>query len=42
MKAREIKALGDVTALDLEGRVQRLGSLWQERPAVIVFVRHFG
>lgn len=38
----EIKALGEVTALDLEGRVQRLGAFWHERPAVLVFVRHFG
>ena len=34
--------LGDVVVLDVEGREQRLGELWRERPAVLVFVRHFG
>lgn len=36
------RALEDVTALDVEGNAVRLGDLWQERPAVLVFVRHFG
>lgn len=36
------KKLHDVTALDLEGRVTRLGDFWREQPAVLVFVRHFG
>jgi hypothetical protein len=27
---------------DHEGRVQRLGDLWRERAALLVFVRHFG
>ena len=27
---------------DDAGREQRLGALWQERPVVLVFIRHFG
>lgn len=34
--------LADVTALDTEGDAVRLGTFWQENPAVLVFVRHFG
>ena len=30
------------TVLDLEGRPLRLGAIWAERTAVLVFVRHFG
>jgi hypothetical protein len=34
--------LADLTALDPEGTPVRLGGLWQERPVVLAFVRHFG
>jgi hypothetical protein len=34
--------LGDCVVLDLEGREVRLGSLWAEKPALLVWVRHFG
>jgi hypothetical protein len=34
--------LRDVSVLDLEGRPVRLGSLWEERTLVLVFVRHYG
>lgn len=34
--------LAEVTVLDLEGKVVRLGGLWRERPLALVFVRHFG
>ena len=27
---------------DLEGKPVRLGTLWAEKPAVVVWVRHFG
>ncbi|MDJ0865707.1 MAG: hypothetical protein QNK03_06340 [Myxococcota bacterium] len=27
---------------DWEGHPVRLGSLWAERPVVLVFIRHFG
>ena len=35
-------ALEDLTALNLEGKPVRLGSLWAKKPAVLVFLRHFG
>jgi hypothetical protein len=34
--------LGEVVMQDADGRSVRLGSLWTERPAALVFVRHFG
>ncbi len=34
--------LAELTLKDKEGRPVRLGSLWTERPAALVFVRHFG
>jgi peroxiredoxin len=34
--------LEDVVLNDYEGKPVRLGDLWSERPAVLVFVRHFG
>ncbi len=37
-----VQDLEDITALDLEGQPVRLGDLWQEKTAVLVFVRHFG
>jgi len=27
---------------DVEGRAVRLGGLWSEQPAVVVFLRHWG
>ncbi len=27
---------------DWSGEQQRLGAYWQERPVVLVFIRHFG
>ncbi len=35
-------ALAPLEVLDLEGAPLRLGSLWEEGPAVIVFLRHYG
>ena len=35
-------ALADATVLDERGAVVRLGTLWAERPVVLVFLRHFG
>jgi len=35
-------ALADVEVKDVENRPVRLGSLWADRPAVLVWVRHFG
>ena len=34
--------LADVVVLDLDGEEVRVGSLWEERPAVLVFLRHYG
>lgn len=34
--------LEDVVLNDSEGHPVRLGDLWKERPAVLVFLRHFG
>ena len=34
--------LADVVLLDLDGEEVRVGSLWEERPAVLVFLRHYG
>jgi hypothetical protein len=34
--------LGEVAVRDLEGREVRLGELWEDVPAVLVFLRHYG
>ena len=34
--------LSDIELSDWQGEKVRLGSLWQERPVVLVFIRHFG
>jgi hypothetical protein len=34
--------LADVVLQDSAGHDVRLGSLWEERPAVLVFLRHYG
>jgi peroxiredoxin len=38
----DASVLEDVVLHDYEGKPVRLGDLWSERPAVLVFVRHFG
>jgi peroxiredoxin len=38
----DASVLEDVVLNDYEGHPVRLGDLWGERPAVLVFVRHFG
>jgi hypothetical protein len=35
-------ALADVVLQDSNGDDVRLGSMWEERPAVLVFLRHYG
>ena len=35
-------ALSDVEVKDTDGNPVRLGSLWVDRPAVVIWVRHFG
>ena len=34
--------LADVTLESVDGGEVRLGSLWEEGPAVLVFLRHYG
>jgi len=34
--------LAKLTVLDDDGRSIELGTLWRDRAAVLVFVRHFG
>lgn len=34
--------LAKMTVLDEHGNKVELGTLWREKPAVLVFVRHFG
>ena len=36
------EALAPITLTDSNGAEVELRSLWAERPAVLVFVRHFG
>jgi peroxiredoxin len=35
-------AAPDLTLVDEDGRQVRLADLWQQRPLVLLFVRHFG
>jgi prostamide/prostaglandin F2alpha synthase len=35
-------ALADITLPDQDGNPVRLGDLWSERPAVLVWLRHYG
>ncbi len=36
------KALAGITLPDADGRPVLLGSLWENHPAVVVFLRHYG
>ena len=38
----DARAVSRLTVLDPDGEEVRLGSQWRERPAVIVWLRHFG
>jgi hypothetical protein len=35
-------ALGEIVLIDQDGNDLRLGDLWSERPAVLVWLRHYG
>jgi hypothetical protein len=37
-----IRKLGKVQLQELDGSTTPLGSLWGDRPAAIVFLRHYG
>lgn len=39
---RNADALADITLPDHDGNDVRLGDLWNERPAVLVWLRHYG
>jgi len=34
--------LAAARVLDVDGREVRLGDIWSEQPAVVVWLRHFG
>jgi hypothetical protein len=38
----DTSALGQVLLEDARGAAVRVGTIWEERPAVLVFLRHFG
>jgi hypothetical protein len=38
----DASGLADVVVRDLDGREVRLGALWEDGPAVLVFLRHYG
>lgn len=38
----DLAVLSEVSLVDSEGASRRLGDLWQDQPAVLVFLRHFG
>ena len=37
-----IEALGSIKLLELDGSTVELGTLWEQRPAALVFLRHYG
>jgi hypothetical protein len=39
---QDASGLADVVLQDLDGNDVRLGSLWEDRPAVLVWLRHYG
>ena len=38
----DVRRLASTSVLDSDGSTVRLGSLWSDRPAVVVWLRHFG
>ena len=39
---RDASAIEDIELLDESGEPVRLGSLWEDGPAVLVWLRHYG
>jgi hypothetical protein len=37
-----VHRLADIELSDWRGETRRLGAFWEERPVVLVFIRHFG
>jgi hypothetical protein len=38
----DLPALADLELADPAGQRHRMGDLWDDRPVVLVFLRHFG
>jgi len=38
----DVEALAATELVDPDGNPHRLGEFWTERPAVLLFLRHFG
>lgn len=38
----DVEQLASHVVIDPDGAEHRLGDLWTERPAVLLFLRHFG
>jgi hypothetical protein len=38
----DVQGLGEISLPDHDGHTVRLGELWQDRPAVLVWLRHYG
>jgi hypothetical protein len=38
----DAKALGDLVLQDWQGQDVRLGDVWSQNPALLVFLRHYG
>jgi prostamide/prostaglandin F2alpha synthase len=38
----DASGLADLSVVDLDGNDVRLGSLWEDEPAVLVWLRHYG
>jgi hypothetical protein len=39
---QDASGLADLVVLDADGSEVRLGSLWEDKPAVLVWLRHYG
>jgi hypothetical protein len=39
---QDASGLVELVVRDLEGHELRLGSLWEDRPVVLVWLRHYG
>ena len=42
MSRADVEALAEITLPDHEGRDIRLGDLWADQMAVLVWLRHYG
>jgi hypothetical protein len=42
MEQSRSSRLAEIVLPDADGKETRLGSLWASRPAVLVFLRHYG